>query len=315
MINLGTTASDILSQEEIDALLHPSSGGTKQNANSDLIKTALPSMASPLLQQYVDSLCRHLTTTLRQTIKTDNISVTLQSLISGQLGTYLDQLPFPTLLGFMKSEKWKADILCSMHSNLAYSLLDILLGGKRGTATLSLSGRSYTRIEQTIIRNFLDKISSALKDTFNVDFNLTSTDTNPKTAMIAPPACEMMIIRLSLILDGRGGELDVVIPSYLLEEIQPTSEAVEKKQTFFQQQMEKAISGVSVELNAVLDERTISLRDVLKWRVGQKLPFRYTEGQQIRLECNGVCPFKGRLENKGKLLYFAVTPSILTEDK
>ena len=152
-MQLDTSAlSNILTQEEIDALLVPEEKKTETNP-LNLLKNAQPSKKYPELEKKIDAFGRSLIGTLHHLTQTENISVQTQSFIFGQLGAYLDTLPSPSILGFYQVSDWRQSVLTVLDFNLSYCLLDATLGGRRGTSAMSLDGRNYTPIEKNILKN------------------------------------------------------------------------------------------------------------------------------------------------------------------
>ena len=315
MIDNANELSNILTQEEIDALLSPQDEQSKSPLH--LVKTNQGVKPMPELEKYIDSFSRHLTTTFRNVTEAENISIKVQSFIKGQMGAYLDTLEHPSLLGFFHLPEWNEEGLVSIDANLAYSVIDMTLGGRRGTSAMQLEGRSYTRIEQDIIKRLFMDMMSDLTRSFQVDFLFDGLDTNPQTALIAPPACEMMIARLDIKLDKRGGRMDIVLPAYLLHKMKVDElyEAEEQAEaiTPFTTQMTHAFLKVPMELKAILDKKTVSLKSVFNWKKGDTLPLSYFEDKPIQVICEDINLFQGKIVIDKKQLTIEVEKSVLEE--
>ena len=127
----------VLNQDEIDSLL-----GFDASANSSveltgvraLINSALVSYERlPMLEIAFDRLVRLATTTLRN-FTSDNVEVSLDSITSVRFGDYLNSIPLPAILSVIKAEEWDNFGLLTVDSSLIYSMIDVLLGGRRGRA-------------------------------------------------------------------------------------------------------------------------------------------------------------------------------------
>ena len=316
MIENAHDLSNILTQEEIDALLSPQEPENK--SPMQLVKTNQGVKPMPELEKYIDSFSRHVTTTFRNITEAENISVKVQTFIKGQMGAYLDTLEHPSLIGFFHLPEWNEEGLASMDANLAYSVIDMTLGGRRGTSAMQLEGRAYTRIEQDIIKRLFMDMMSDLTRSFQIDFLFDGLDTNPQTALIAPPACDMMIARLDVKLDKRGGRMDIVLPAYLLHKMKVDElyEAEEQAETItpFTSQMAHAFLKVPMELKAVLDKKTVPLKSVFNWKKGDTLPLSYFEDKPIQILCGDINLFKGKVTIIGKQVAVAIEKSMLEEE-
>ena len=68
-----------------------------------------------------------------------------------RFGDYLNSIPLPAMLAVFKAEEWDNYGLLTVDSSLIYSIVDVLLGGRRGTAAMRIEGRPYTTIERNLV--------------------------------------------------------------------------------------------------------------------------------------------------------------------
>jgi flagellar motor switch protein FliM len=68
-----------------------------------------------------------------------------------RFGDYLNSIPLPCVLSVFKAEEWENFGLFTVDSSLIYSIIDVLLGGRRGQASLRIEGRPYTTIETNLV--------------------------------------------------------------------------------------------------------------------------------------------------------------------
>jgi flagellar motor switch protein FliM len=61
-------------------------------------------------------------------------------------------------LAVFRCEGWDNSALMTIESNLAYSALDLLLGGKRGGVAARLDGRPFTMIETQLIKRMVEVV-------------------------------------------------------------------------------------------------------------------------------------------------------------
>ncbi len=104
----------------------------------------------PMLEIVFDRLVRMLSTSLRN-FTSDNVEVSLDNITAIRFGDYLNSIPLPAMLGVFKAEEWDNYGLIMVDSTLTYSIVDVLLGGRRGTAAMRIEGRPYTTIERNLV--------------------------------------------------------------------------------------------------------------------------------------------------------------------
>jgi flagellar motor switch protein FliM len=144
----------LLNQDEIDNLLGFSTDESSESSRSGLRAIVDSAMVSyerlPMLEIVFDRLVRLLTTSLRNFFS-DNVEVSLSDINSVRFGDYINSIPLPTILSVFRAEEWDNFGLLTVDSTLAYSVIDVLLGGRRGTAAMRIEGRPYTTIERTLV--------------------------------------------------------------------------------------------------------------------------------------------------------------------
>mgnify|MGYP002136981236 CR=1 FL=1 len=160
----GDSASErILNQDEIDSLLGfdlSGDGGDDRTGIRAIINSALVSYERlPMLEIVFDRLVRLMTTSLRN-FTSDNVEVSLDNISSIRFGDYLNSIPLPAILAVFRAEELDNYGLLTVDSNLIYSIVDVLLGGRRGTAAMRIEGRPYTTIERVLVQRMIEVGSS-----------------------------------------------------------------------------------------------------------------------------------------------------------
>src|SRR3546814_8286369 len=101
-----------------------------------------------------------MSTSLRN-FTSDNVEVSLDNITSIRFGDYLNSIPLPAMLSVFKAEEWDNFGLLVVDSALIYSIVDVLLGGRRGTAAMRNEGRPYTTLERKLVER---KVNGRLSD-------------------------------------------------------------------------------------------------------------------------------------------------------
>ena len=216
----------VLDQNEIDSLLGIGGGGGGAAAESGIQAILSSSMVSyerlPMLEVVFDRLVRMMSTSLRN-FTSDNVEVSLDSISSIRFGDYLNSIPLPAMMGVFKAEEWDNYGLLTVDSPLTYSIVDVLLGGRRGTAAMRIEGRPYTTIERNLVERMITIVLADLSTTFEplskVNFRFDRLETNPRFATIARGANAAILARLRVDMEDRGGRLELILPYATLEPV------------------------------------------------------------------------------------------------
>ncbi|WND01681.1 flagellar motor switch protein FliM [Temperatibacter marinus] len=307
----GSTPGRVLDQTEIDSLLgfDGDDGSGETTGIHALINSALVSYERlPMMDIIFDRMVRMMSTSLRN-FTSDNIEVSLDNITSVRFGDYLNSIPLPAMLSVFRAEEWDNYGLMTIDSSLIYSIVDVLLGGRRGTAAMRIEGRPYTTIEQTLVERMvsvvLKDMCSAFEPLSKVNFVFDRLETNPRFATIARPPNAAVLIKLRVDMEDRGGRLEILFPYATLE---PIRELLlqrfmgEKfgRDSIWESHLATELWKANVELNAIMDEETMSLKDVMDLQIGQTLVFNKTPNDEVVIKCGDVPMFSGSIGRAGK---------------
>jgi flagellar motor switch protein FliM len=307
----GGGAARVLNQNEIDSLLGFADGAGRDRDTSGIraiIDSALVSYERlPMLEVVFDRLVRMMSTSLRN-FTSDNVEVSLDSITSTRFGDYLNSIPLPAMLSVFKAEEWDNYGLLTVDSALIYSIVDVLLGGRRGTAAMRIEGRPYTTIERNLVERLVTVVLSDLSAAFDplspVEFRFERLEINPRFATIARPANAAIVARLRIDMEDRGGRLELLFPNATLEPVRELLLQMFMGEKFGRDSIwESHLAGelwqTNVQIRAVLDTIELTLRDVLNWKVGTRLPLDALPNSEVELLCGDLLMFIGRMGRKG----------------
>lgn len=302
----------ILNQEEIDNLLGfnlDEQIASDQSGIRALINSAMVSYERlPMLEIVFDRLVRLTTTSLRN-FTSDNVEVSLDSIASVRFGDYLNSIPLPAILAVFKAEEWDNFGLVTVDSSLIYSIIDVLLGGGRGTTPIRIEGRPYTTIETNLVRRMIEVVLADAEQAFAplspVRFNLERLETNPRFAAVSRPANAAILAEFRIDMEDRGGKIEVLIPYATLEPIRELLLQMFMGEKFgrdpiWEGHLATEIYGAEIEVDAVLFEREMSLGQVLDLQVGQTLVFDVGPRDAVTLKCGGVLLTEGQMGRVGE---------------
>ncbi|MCK5167031.1 MAG: flagellar motor switch protein FliM, partial [Rhodospirillaceae bacterium] len=208
----GRESTRVLNQDEIDSLLGFDDELDEVDHKSGIqaiLNSALVSYERlPMLEVVFDRLVRLMSTSLRN-FTSDNVEVSLDNITSIRFGDYLNSIPLPAMLSVFKAEEWDNYGLLTVDSSLIYSIVDVLLGGRRGTAAMRIEGRPYTTIERSLVERMVHVMLSDLSGSFEplspVTFRFDRIETNPRFATISRPSNAAIVARLRIDMEDRGG--------------------------------------------------------------------------------------------------------------
>ena len=299
-------ATRVLSQNEIDSLLGFGGEAVAQENSGimALINSALVNYERlPMLEVVFDRLVRMMSTSLRN-FTSDNVEVSLDQITSVRFGDYLNSIPLPAMLAVFKAEEWDNSALMTIDSAMIYSIVDVLLGGRRGTAAMRIEGRPYTTIERNLVerlvRVILADVSGAFDPLSPVTFRFDRLETNPRFATIARPANAAVLAKLRIDMEDRGGRIEILIPYATLEPVRELLLQMfmgEKfgRDSIWETHLGNELLMTNMHMDAVLDEVKLSLGDIMNWEVGSRLLLNVKTDDLVALRAGEVSLFKGRM--------------------
>ena len=314
----------VLDQDEIDNLLGfdgPGNDGV-EDGMSVLINSALVNYERlPMLEVVYDRLVRLMTTSLRN-FTSDNVEVSIDSIQSIRFGDYLNSIPLPAMLGVFRAEEWDNYGLLTVDSSLIYSIVDVLLGGRHGTAAMRIEGRPYTTIERNLVERMINVVLVDLSAAFDplspVNFRLDRLETNPRFATIGRPSNAGIIARLRIDMEDRGGNLELMLPYATLEPVRDLLLQMfmgEKfgRDSIWETHLAAELWQTDIDLQAVLDRQFVSLKDVLNLEVGSHLPLNAAPDAPITLLCGDIPMFSGKMGRKGNVVAVCIEDKVKPE--
>src|ERR1700689_3372391 len=284
-------AERILTQEEIDSLLGFSLADVNLNDNSGIRAIIDSAMVSyerlPILEIVFHRLVRLMTTSLRN-FTSDNVEGSLDNITSIRFGDYLNSIPLPAIL-----------------------------------AGLRIEGRPYTTIERTLVQRMTEVILQDMCQAFEplapVNFTLDRLETNPRFAAIARPANAAILVKLRIDMEDRGGRTELLLPYATLEPIRKLllQQFMGEKfgrDSIWEGHLASELWSTKVDINAILDEQTMRLNEIMNLQVGQTVMLNATPDSRIEMRCRGVPLLTGRMGRVGSSVAVRVDEAIERTD-
>ena len=293
--------ADLLSQDEIDALLHgvdsgavetqpePAPGEARQYdfASQDrIVRGKLPTLEM-INERFARTWRIGLFNLLRRSA---DLSVRGIELI--RFGEYMHSLQVPTNLNLVKMKPLRGTALVMYEPRLVYTTVDNFFGGN-GKFHTRIEGREFTPTEMRVIQLLLKQTFADLVEAWApvmpVEFEYMNSEVNPHFANIISPRDYIVVSRFHVELEGGGGELHVAIPYAMLEPIREQldagvqSDRIEKDESWTRA-MHSQLQDAEVEVSTAIARRQISLRDLSCLRVGDIIPIELLPVVQVNVE-------------------------------
>jgi flagellar motor switch protein FliM len=314
----------ILDQSEIDSLLGFDGEGNKGGKVGimELINSALVNYERlPMLDIVFDRLVRLMSTSLRN-LTSDNVEISLDHISSVRFGDYLNSIPLPAMLSIFNAEEWDDHGLLVVDSALIYAIVDVLLGGRRGTSALRVEGRPYTTIETKLIERMvhvvLNDLSSAFDPLSPVSFRLERIETNPRFATITQSNNAGVLVRLRIDMGDRSGRIEIMLPYATLEPIRELLLQMFMGEKFgrdviWETHLTREIYQTDVHLSAILGETTVSLDELVNWKPGSVVMLNTRPQDLIEMRVGDQAMFMAQIGQKKDVMAVSIEEYIEPE--
>ncbi len=281
-------AGDVLSQSEIDALLSAISTGemsademkredeVKRVKNYDF-KRALRFSKDQIrsLTRVHENFARLLTTFFSAQLRT-YVQITVASVDQIPFEEFVRSIPNMTLINVFEVPPLDGNILMEINPNIAYSMLDRLMGGV-GSSHSNVD--NLTEIETKIMTNLFersfDNLREAWENIAEIDPMLVELEVNPQFLQMISPNETVVVISLNTIIGETSGMINICIPHVVLEPIVPNlsvrywmqtnTKAISPEQS---KMLENRIKQAELPVIAELGTTNLTIEDFLQMNVG-----------------------------------------------
>jgi len=303
---------DLLSQDEIDALLHGVDDGDVEteagvdgpdgdaaqydfNSQDRIIRGRMPT-----LEMVNERFARYFRISLFNFLKRST-EISVSGIQMLKFSEYVHSLFVPTNLNIVKIKPLRGSALFVFDPGLVFSIVDTYFGGT-GQFHNKVEGREFTATEMRVVRIILDIAFSDLKKAWepvlNLDFEYVNSEVNPQFANIVSPTEVMVVSTIHLELEGGGGDIQFSLPYGMLEPIRELLDAgiqSDRGDTDegWKKTLRSDIKTSSVDVNALLLKKEMSVHDVLGFKEGDILPIDLPE--QVIVESGEMPLFRGKL--------------------
>ncbi|RTZ15445.1 flagellar motor switch protein FliM [Vibrio aquaticus] len=322
--------TDLLSQDEIDALLHgvddvdeaedeivASDANTVEFDFSSQDRIVRGRM--PTLELINERFARHMRISLFNMLrKTAEVSINGVQMM--KFGEYQNTLYVPTSLNMVRFRPLKGTALITMEARLVFILVENFFGGD-GRFHARIEGREFTPTERRIVQLLLKIVFEDYKEAWSpvmgVEFEYLDSEVNPSMANIVSPTEVIVVSSFHIEVDGGGGDFHVVMPYSMVEPIRELLDAgvqSDKMETDvrWSTALREEIMDVPVNFRVELLEQDISLRDLMELQPGDIIPITMPEHATMFVE--ELPTFRTKMGRSGENLAIQVSEEIKRPD-
>lgn len=300
---------DLLSQDEIDALLHGVDDGdidTEDDIdeggvrNYDLAsQDRIVRGRMPTLEMINERFARYTRISLFNLLRR-NADVSTGGVQIMKFGEYIHTLYVPTSLNIVKIRPLRGACLFIFDAKLVFKLVDNFFGGEGRHA--KIEGREFTPTENRVVQMVLNQVFTDMKEAWNavfkVDFEYLNSEVNPSMANIVSPSEVVVVSTFHIELDGGGGDLHMALPYSTIEPIRELLDAgvqsdIDEVDERWMNTLKRDILDAYVPVNATILENRITLREVSNLKAGDVIPIELPE--LVMMSANRVPMFMARL--------------------
>jgi len=304
----------ILSQDEVDALLKGISGGDIEEPEVEAVAAEAIALSTydfsrqqgispvkmPAMDVINDSFLRAMRTSLANSLRRV-IDITAVPMEMERFGSFVRTLPVPSSLQIFKMDPFRGNALFVLEPKLVFALVETFLGGS-GARNVRIEGRDFTSIEQRLIQRVINMLLSDLEKAWYslhpVQIQFIRSEINPQFAKICEPDDVVLINRYEVDMDRAVGSITSCIPFSNLESIKA------KLTTTFQREqseediqlartLQENIKNVPIDLEVELGKATISAGDIVGLQVGDIIQLDRRKDDLLPCYLAGVRKFMG----------------------
>lgn len=301
---------DLLSQEEINALLHGvdegevdvnSEDGAQNVRSYDLTSQEhVVRHKMPTLEMINENFARAMRDNLFNLLRrAADVSITGTKI--GKFSEYKNSLYMPTSLNLFKMRPLRGTAVLSMDASLVFRMVDNFFGGSG--REVKIESREFTPTEQRVLQMVLDQayvdITNIWKKVYEIDLEPQRSEVNPESLTILAPSELIMITVFAVRFEGGGGgEIQIALPFKMIEPIREILEVgirvdADEVDENWAVAIRQDIMDARVEFGCRMFQQGITLRDVVDLEAGDIVPVEMPE--TVVLKANGIPMFNTKI--------------------
>lgn len=273
---------EILTQEEVDALLEAFDKGEIDDASTSTPRFYAPfdfhsrkPMADAqqiIMETIQDGIAKgvavHLAGALYREVK-----VTPSSSYSETATGFLSNFKGTSCIGLITAENTAGNVFLAITPFLAYSLIDLMLGGEGKIA--ELEEKEFSPLEVRLIRRILEGITAEISKAWArfapLRLTFVKVETNPKMLPSREGQDPLYVMNYRLEADGGlSRDFSIALPFPLLEPLKtaPIPQEKDTKSAQLAARIREGLNGIPMEITGILGETHLPVREILSLKPG-----------------------------------------------
>ena len=324
--------ADVLSQNEIDALLKQLSSGeldVDEINEESAVKIKDYDFTRPAkfskehlrtLEIIFENFGRLVSSNLPAYLR-KNVQVDVMNSEAVTYSEFSNALSNPVLLGIVDFAPLKGNIIIELASNLGFTIIDRMLGGLGDPLE---KPRDFSEIELSVLERiftvFVDLLREPWKNVVEIHPRLERIETNSQFAQIISPSEMIAIVTINICIGNVEGLMNVCLPFLTLEDIMDKlntkywfSTMKNKDEDSYQEFIETAINKAQIPMKAVLGRSTISVMDFINLQVGDIIKLDSHINDELDVFVGNIVKFKA-LPGSGSENYAVKVTEIIREE-
>ncbi len=302
--------NDLLSQDEIDALLHGVSSSDIETDDEEfadgearnydfttqdrIVRGRMPTLEM-VNERYARLFRISIFNMLRRSAE---ISVGGVQML--KFSEYIHSLFVPTSLNMVRIKPLRGTALFVLDPRLVFMIVDNYFGGD-GRYHAKIEGREFTPTELRVVEMILEQVFIDLKEAWapvmQLDFVKQNSEVNPQFANIVSPSEVVVVNTFHVEIEGGGGDFHITLPYSMLEPIRELLDAGvqsdrDDTDDRWAESLREEVKTSMVTLSCTLAETEISLRDIMDMKPGDVIPMNVPD--LVTMSAEGVPVFRGK---------------------
>ncbi|MET0103272.1 MAG: flagellar motor switch protein FliM [Sedimenticola sp.] len=305
------STSDLLSQDEIDALLHGVDNGDIETEPEEIFEGEIRAYdfssqdrivrgRLPTLEMINERFSRQFRNSLFNMLRR-SADITVSGVQMQKFSEFVHSLYVPTSLNLVKVPPLRGKALCVLDPKLVFSVVDNFFGGS-GRFNNQVEGRDFTPTENRVIQMMLElafvDLQEAWKPVLDIRFEYLGSEVNPQFANIVSPSEVVVVTIFHIEMETGGGDLYVCFPYSMVEPIRDLLDAGVQsdrgeRDERWEHALQEEILAATVELSSYMAETQLSMKELANLKAGDIIPVEIPE--MVSVFAADVPIFNGQL--------------------
>jgi len=305
----------VLSQEEIDALLHGISEGEietrkveapeehKEAKSFDYIRyTRGKKERLPALDFIYDRFSKSFRSALSLFMEKE-VEVDLQPIQYVGYEDFIKTLPLPTNMNIVVTENLKGFYIVIFDAKMIFSVLETVFGSTN-ISVPKIVGREFTKIEFNVIKKLIDLVSAEMEKAwapvYEIRCKYSRSEINPNYITMVAPEETVGITEFNIEIGDMTSWVKICMPYGILESIKgyliatPSREDMEMREKWFGR-LKARVLDVPIDVRAVLGRKKMPLEEFLKMSDGSVIAVDRYISDPVDIEIQQNTRFRGKM--------------------